>query len=108
MPDYKDQPVSFISINTRNPKGQVKSEIKRYKMNYPVHLGRGTSINKDFKVVTLPRIILIGPDKTIVKDEIFLEADDLRKEIDLILEKIPEAKSAQTESESDLDSESGS
>jgi len=85
MPDYESKPVSFISINTRNPYGQVKSEIKKYKITFPVHFGKGTGINKDFKVKKLPRLILIKQDGTVYRDALFMKEDELRIEIDKLL-----------------------
>ncbi len=85
MPDYADKPVKFISVNTRDPKGQVKAEIKRYKMTYPVHLGRGQKITEKFKVMKLPRLILIKSDGTIYRDIMFLKSGELKAEIDKLL-----------------------
>jgi len=86
MPDYEGKPVKFISVNTRDPKGQVKAEIKRYKIDYPVHLGRGQKITEKFKVMKLPRLILIQSDGTIYKDVMFLKAKELKADIDKLLE----------------------
>jgi hypothetical protein len=88
LPDYEGKPVSFISINAKNPKGQVDAEVKsfrkKYNMTYPVYYGKDQNINRDFKVLTLPRLILVTDGK-IRKDTIFLEASDLKVEIDKLL-----------------------
>ncbi|MBT3232185.1 MAG: redoxin domain-containing protein [Calditrichaeota bacterium] len=89
MPDYADKSVKFVSVNTRDPKGQVKAEIKRYKINYPVHLGRGQKITEKFKVMKLPRLILIKSDGTIYKDVMFMKAKELKAEIDMLLAEVP-------------------
>jgi len=72
-------------VNTKNPDGQVKAEIKKYKIEYPVHFGRGQKINRDFKVKVLPRLILINADRTVYKDVPFMKADELRGEIEKLL-----------------------
>lgn len=89
MPEYADKPVKFISVNTRDPKGQVEAEIKRYKITYPVHFGRGQDITDKFKVLKLPRLILIKSDGTIYKDVMFMQADELRTEINKLLSEVP-------------------
>lgn len=85
IPLFKDQPVNFISINTRDPKGQVDAEIKRHKIGYPVHYGRGSTINADFKVLKLPRLVLVRADGTVYKDVPFMKADELRAEVEKLL-----------------------
>lgn len=93
IPDYADKSVKFISVNTRDPEGQVKAEVKRYKINYPVHLGRGQDITENFKVMKLPRLILIKADGTVFKDVMFMKADELKADIDQLLsEVIPPAE----------------
>ncbi|HHE47131.1 MAG TPA: redoxin domain-containing protein [Bacteroidetes bacterium] len=93
LPEYADKPVSFVSINTRNPKGQVDAELKRfrkqYKLTYPAYYGRGRNVNKDFKVKVLPRLILVRPDSTVYKDVMFLKAPALKTEIDKLLDELP-------------------
>ncbi|MDP8229059.1 MAG: TlpA disulfide reductase family protein [Candidatus Electryoneaceae bacterium] len=84
-----DMPVNFISINTRDPHGQAKAEIKKYKMKYDVFYGRGENINRDFKVAKLPRLILVRPDGTIYKDVLFMKAPVLQREIEQLLEELP-------------------
>jgi thiol-disulfide isomerase/thioredoxin len=95
VPEYEGKPVAFISINTRNPKGQVDAEMKRnrkmYKLTYPYYCGRGQDINRDFQVKVLPRLILVRPDKTVYKDVLFLKADELKVEIDKLLAELPKA-----------------
>ncbi|MCF7810532.1 redoxin domain-containing protein [bacterium] len=91
LPDYEGKPVSFISINAKNPKGQVDAEVKRfrkkYKMTYPVYYGKGQDINRDFQVLKLPRLILVTDGK-VRKDIIFLKASDLKVEIDKLLAEV--------------------
>lgn len=94
MPEFAGKPINFISINTRDPEKQADAEIKRYKMEYPVHYGRGQNINRDFKVNKLPRLILVTPDKKIYKDELFLKEDELRTEINNLLKTLPQEGSA--------------
>ena len=93
IPEYDGKPVSFVSVNIKNPKGQVNAELKKfrkkYNMNYPSYYGRGQNMDKDFKVMKLPRIILVRPDGTIYKDELFLKEDKLRIEIDKLVAELP-------------------
>ena len=98
IPDYKDRPISFISINTRNPEGQVDAELKKFKKKYkyqldfPVFYGRRRNINKDFKVEKLPRLVLVRADTTIFKDVLFMKEKELREAIDTLLGEIPETE----------------
>lgn len=92
MKEFKDQPVCFLSVNTRNPDGQVNAEIKKFKMTQPVHYGRGQDINRTFKVKKLPRLIFIKSDTTIHKDVIFMNEKYLRNEIQMLLDEFPELK----------------
>ena len=98
VPEYEGKPVAFISINTRNPKGQVDAEmkrfIKRYKLTYPYYYGRGQDINRDFQVKVLPRLILVRSDKTVYKDVAFMKADELKVEIDKLLSELPQPEQA--------------
>ena len=88
MPDYKDKPVNFISVNTRDPRGKVNAEVKRYKIKIPIYYGRGQGINKAFKVAKMPRLILIKEDGTVYKDVVFMKAEQLRAELDGMLAEI--------------------
>ena len=98
IPDYKDRPVSFVSINTRNPEGQVDAELKKfrkkykYQLNFPIFYGRGRNINKDFKVEKLPRLILVRADTTIFKDVLFMNERELREAIEILLSEIHETE----------------
>lgn len=108
MEEFKDKPVSFVSINTRNPKGQVDAELKKFKkklnMNYPAYYGKGQNINRDFLVKKLPRLILINSDSTVYKDELFMTADELRAELTYLLGK---KESGLKEGDNETEIESG-
>jgi|GEM_PF-1726088 len=82
----------FISINTRDPDGQVDAEAKRYGVDYPYHYGRGRNINADFKVLTIPRLMIVKGDCTVVKDVPFMKADEMREEIIRLLPVNEESK----------------
>ncbi|NQT35607.1 hypothetical protein HQ587_10490 [bacterium] len=96
IPDYENHPVSFVSINTRNPEGQVDAELKKfrkkykYELNFPIFYGRRRNINKDFKVEKLPRLVLVRADTTVFKDVLFMKEMELREAIDMLLREIPE------------------
>ena len=102
LPDYEGKTVSFISINIKNPKGQVNAEVKKfrkkYKMTYPVYYGKGQNISRDFKILKLPRLLLVTDGK-IRKDIIFLKAPELKVEIDKLLEEIVNDEVAKSASE---------
>ncbi len=70
-----------------NPKGHANAEIKRYKIDYPVFYGRGQNMNRDFKVQVLPRLILIDSKGKVYQDLLFLKEDELRIEIQKLLDK---------------------
>jgi len=85
--ENRDTTVTFVSINTRDPEKVVDAEIKRYEMTYPVFYGRDRNITKDFKVLKLPRLILVKADGTIYKDVDFMKAEELKAEIVKLLAK---------------------
>jgi hypothetical protein len=82
---FQNQPISWISVNTINPKEQADAEIKRYNIDFPVFYGRGQDINKNFKVKKLPRLVLIKADSTVDQDVLFLKADELKVELQRML-----------------------
>jgi hypothetical protein len=86
IPDFKEQSVAFIAINTRDPEGQVNAEIKRYKLDYPCYYGRGQNINEGFKVLVLPRLIIVRKDGTVYKDVPFMKSDEMKADIQKLLE----------------------
>lgn len=57
-------------------------------MTYPIYYGKGQNINRDFKVMKLPRLILVTDGK-VQKDVIFLKAPELKAEIDKLLAEFP-------------------
>jgi thiol-disulfide isomerase/thioredoxin len=81
MAELADTSVALVSINTRDPEKVVDAEIKRYEMAYPVFYGRDQNITKEFKVLKLPRLILVNADGTIYKDVDFMKAEELKAEI---------------------------
>ncbi|MFH0766327.1 MAG: TlpA disulfide reductase family protein [Calditrichota bacterium] len=85
---FPDQPISWISVNTINPKKQADAEIKRYNIDFPVFYGRGQDMNKNFKVKKLPRLILIKEDGTVDQDVLFLKADELKVELERMLKEV--------------------
>lgn len=87
--EFADKPVRIISINTMNPDGMVDAEIKKYKMEYPVFYGRGQNINRDFKVEKLPRLIFVKSDTTIIQDVLFMKTDEIRTELQKLLNSKP-------------------
>ncbi len=65
-------------------------------MEYPVFYGRGQNVNRDFKVMKLPRLIIVNQDGTIHTDIIFMKEPELRKALEEMLAEVTEKE---TESE---------
>jgi hypothetical protein len=69
-------------------------------MKYPVYHGRGQNVNRDFKVMKLPRLILVNQDGTIHTDIIFMKEPALRKVLEEMLLEIA-LKETEEKSESE-------
>lgn len=80
-----DSTIAWVSINTRDPDKLVDGEVKRYEMTYPVYYGKDQNINANFKVLKLPRLILVKADGSVYKDVDFMKSDELATEIKKLL-----------------------
>ena len=66
----------------------MKSDAKRYKLPYPVLIGRDSDIVKNYKITKLPKIIIIDHEGKIALYEKFAPAERLQEVLDPLLEKI--------------------
>ena len=83
--EYDSAQVAIISINVLNIKGQVQAEVKKYKMDYTVLLGRGAKISSDLKITRLPHILIVDQEGIVRASERFLKAEDIKKVLKKIL-----------------------
>ena len=83
--EYKEREVQLLSVNLINRKGKVESEARRYKLPFPVLIGRDSEIIRDYKVDTLPRLIIIDKTGAVALDEKFAPAEEIRQTIDALL-----------------------
>ena len=80
--------VQILSINPINPKGKVASDAKRYELPYPVLAGRNSDIVRLFKLKTLPQLVIIDREGTIVFYKTFAASEEILG----ILNRIDEGK----------------
>ena len=85
MEDNKEKPIQILSINPINRHGKVESDAKRFKLPYPVLVGRNSDIVKDYGVKSLPRLIIIDKEGKIASFEKYLKAEDIQKILDPLL-----------------------
>ena len=83
---YEPNNVVILSINVINKKGRTVAEVKKYKMDYTVLLGRDTQITSEYKVNKLPHLFIIGKDGVIYTSKRFLKADKIKTVIDNLLQ----------------------
>ena len=74
-------------MNIINRKGRVESDAKRYELPFPVLIGRGSDIVKDYKIKALPRLIIVDFDGNVAFYDLYAEAEEISEILDSILEK---------------------
>ena len=74
-------------MNSINRAGRVESEAKRYELPFPVLVGRGSDIVKDYKLKALPRLVIVDFDGNVAFYDLYAEADEISEILDSILEK---------------------
>lgn len=91
--DYDDRRVQILSVNPINREGKVESDAKRYKLPFPVLVGRDTDIVKDYRIKGLPRIIIIDIKGQLAFYEKFAPAEEIQEILDSLLEEVPSESS---------------
>ncbi len=77
--------MQILSVNPIDQRGKVEADAKRYKLPYPVLVGRDSKIVEDYKVTGLPRLVIIGEDGNVAFFEKFAKAEEIRKVLDALL-----------------------
>ena len=72
-------------MNPINREGKVESDAKRYKLPFPVLVGRDTDIVKDYRIKSLPRIIIIDIKGQVAFYEKFAPAEEIQEILDSLL-----------------------
>jgi len=84
---YDPKDVVILSINIKNKKGQVEAEVKRYKMDYTVLVGRGLKVTSALKVRRMPHLFIIDKKGVIHTSQRYLKTDKIKAALDEILAK---------------------
>ena len=77
--------MQILSVNPINREGKVESDAKRYKLPFPVLVGRDTDIVKDYRIKSLPRIIIIDIKGQVAFYEKFAPAEEIQEILDSLL-----------------------
>ena len=87
--------MQILSVNPINRQGKVEADAKKYKLPFPVLVGRDTDIVRDYRIKGLPRIIIIDIQGQIAFYEKFAPAEEIQEILDSLLEKVPSESSLQ-------------
>ena len=87
---YPDSLVQILSVNPINRKGKVEADAKKYKLGYPVLIGRDSDIIKDYKIKALPKVILIDKQGKIILSEKFIPFEKIQEVLKPLLQKLEE------------------
>jgi len=66
-----------LSINPINPGGRILSDIRRFDVPFPVLIGRGSRIIRDYQVRALPSIYIIDKTGKIAEGGKFIPFDKM-------------------------------
>ena len=69
----------MLSINPIDREGKIKSEITRYKIPYPVLIGRASRVIADYGIKDLPHLFIIDKEGKIVFQGKFLESEKMEE-----------------------------
>jgi len=65
--------------------GKVESDAKDFKLPYTVLVARDADVIDKYKIVKLPRLVIVRKDGTIAVTERFLKLDPLRAQVKLAM-----------------------
>ena len=72
-------------MNAINRSGKVASDAKRFKIAYPVLVGRGSDIVKNYKIKSLPRLVIIDMEGKVALYKKFAKAEEIKTVLDTLL-----------------------
>ncbi len=82
---YNSENVVILSINVINKKGRVEAEVKKYKMNYTVLVGRGKNLTSEYEIRKLPHLFILDPKGNIHTSKRFLKKEKIMEALDELL-----------------------
>jgi len=68
-----------------NKKGRVEAEVKKYKMNYTVLVGRGQNLTSEYEIKKLPHLFILDPKGFIHTSKRFLKKEKIMEALDELL-----------------------
>jgi hypothetical protein len=80
--------IKILAVNPIDMEGRVESDAKSAGLPYEVLVGRNSDIIKQYDIVKLPRIIVVGMDGMIQFTERYVPYDKLKEEIESALKKV--------------------
>ncbi len=84
---YDPEKVVILSINVLNKEGRVNAEVKKYKMDYTVLIGRGHKLSQKSKIKKLPHLFIIDQKGIIHTSKRFLKTEKIKVAVDNLLKK---------------------
>ena len=72
-------------MNAINRDGNVAADAKRFKLPYPVLVGRNSDIVKNYKLKSLPQLVIIDLEGKVALFEKFVKADEIKALLDTLL-----------------------
>ena len=63
----------------------MKSDAKRFKLTYPVLVGRGSDIVKTYEIKSLPRLVIIDMEGKVALYKKFAKAEEIKSILDGLL-----------------------
>ena len=82
---YHPDKVIILSINVLDKKGRVEAEVKKYKMNYTVLVGRGENLTSEYEIKKLPHLFILDQRGVIHTSERFLKDEEIMQALDELL-----------------------
>jgi hypothetical protein len=82
---YNAEDVVILSINVLNKKGRVEAEVKKYKMDYTVLVGRGKNLTSEYKIKKLPHLFILNPEGIIHTSKRFLKKEKIMEALNELL-----------------------
>ena len=80
--NYPDSLVQIFGINISDTPGKVLKEIKENKLTYPILIGRGSSVARDYKIPSVPYLYIINQEGLVDFGEMYLMYKNIKEIID--------------------------
>ena len=80
--------LKIMAINAINPAGRALSEVKKYKMDFQVLVGRGSGITQDYQVSKLPQLVIIDKDGIVRYYTTYMQYDEFKAAVLPLIQEI--------------------